>query len=129
MRIILEKSSVMSKESTSLCAQKEKKRTEKKSCLFFWLIFVIRVRLLHITHALVSTSSFPLCYCGGRVLRILQCTGVWCALVVCAQRDRHREAERKTETEDAGEEIDRRRTQRDEENRSSCIGMMVAEEN
>lgn len=77
--------------------RKGKERTENKSFLFVWLICVNRVRLLHITHALVSTSSFPLCYCGGRVLRILQSTGVWRALLVCAQRDRHRETERETE--------------------------------
>jgi len=62
-------------------------------------------------------------------LRILQSTSVWCALLVCAQRDRHRETQRETETEVAGEEIDKRRVQTDEEIRSICIGMMVAEEN
>ncbi len=107
----------------------KRKELKKKSFLFVWLIFVNRVRLLHIAHALVSTSSFPLCYCGGRVLRILQSTSVWCALLVRVRRDRHRETERETETEAAGEEIDRLRVQTDEENRSSCIGMMVAEEN
>ncbi len=109
----------------------KRKELKKKSFLFVWLIFVNRVRLLHITtHALVSTSSsFPLCDCGGRVLRILQSTSVWCALLVRARRDRHRETERETKTEAAGEEIDRLRVQTDEENRSSCIEMMVAEEN
>jgi hypothetical protein len=56
---------------------------------------------------------------------------VFGVLFLCARKeiDTERDRERNRETEAAGEEIDRRRVQTDEENRSSCIGMMVAEEN
>jgi hypothetical protein len=108
--------------------REEKKRTEKKSFLFVWLILLNRVRLLHITHALVSTSSLSLsATVEGRVYCAFCRVLVFGVLFLCARKEI--DTERETETEAAGEEIDRRRVQTDEENRSSCIGMMVAEEN
>jgi hypothetical protein len=54
---------------------------------------------------------------------------VFGVLFLCARKEIDTERQREKQREAAGEEIDRGRVQTDEENRSSCIGMMVAEEN